>query len=312
MIQKKDKIFISGHKGMVGSAFLDHFKKEGYSEIIIKDRNELDLRNSVAVGEFFEKERPDVVFIIAARVGGIKANMEKPADFIYDNLMIESNLIHNSHLFDAKKVIFFGSSCIYPRECPQPMKEEYLLTGPLEPTNEGYALAKISGLKMMEYYKKQYNLNGLSIMPSNLYGPGDSFHPEHSHVLSALVKKFTDATRDNLSEVVIWGTGSAKREFFHVSDLVRSVLFLLEHWKEDGFINVGAGEDISIKGLAELIANMTGYQGKIVWDHSKPDGMPRKCMDVGKLTKLGFKQSVTLEDGIRDVIRDYKTKMETK
>lgn len=297
---------------MVGSAFLDHFKKEGYSEIIIKDRNELDLRNSVAVGEFFEKERPDVVFIIAARVGGIKANMEKPADFIYDNLMIESNLIHNSHLFDAKKVIFFGSSCIYPRECPQPMKEEYLLTGPLEPTNEGYALAKISGLKMMEYYKKQYNLNGLSIMPSNLYGPGDSFHPEHSHVLSALVKKFTDATRDNLSEVVIWGTGSAKREFFHVSDLVRSVLFLLEHWKEDGFINVGAGEDISIKGLAELIANMTGYQGKIVWDHSKPDGMPRKCMDVGKLTKLGFKQSVTLEDGIRDVIRDYKTKMETK
>ncbi|WP_109019587.1 GDP-L-fucose synthase family protein [Leptospira kobayashii] len=311
-MQKKDKIFISGHKGMVGSAFLDHFKKEGYSEIIIKDRNELDLRNSVAVGEFFEKERPDVVFIIAARVGGIKANMEKPADFIYDNLMIESNLIHNSHLFDAKKVIFFGSSCIYPRECPQPMKEEYLLTGPLEPTNEGYALAKISGLKMMEYYKKQYNLNGLSIMPSNLYGPGDSFHPEHSHVLSALVKKFTDATRDNLSEVVIWGTGSAKREFFHVSDLVRSVLFLLEHWKEDGFINVGAGEDISIKGLAELIANMTGYQGKIVWDHSKPDGMPRKCMDVGKLTKLGFKQSVTLEDGIRDVIRDYKTKMETK
>ncbi len=291
---------------MVGTSFLKYFRENGYSNILIRDRKELDLRNSVSVSNFFEKEKPDIVFIIAATVGGIKANMERPADFIYDNLMIQNNLIHNAALHKCKKVIFFGSSCIYPRECPQPMKEEYLLNGPLEPTNEGYALAKISGLKMMDYYRKQYGLNGLSVMPSNLYGPGDSFHPEHSHVLSALVKKFEDARLANLPEVMNWGTGSARREFFHVTDLVRSVFFLLEHWKEDSFINVGSGEDVSIRELAEKIAKMVGYVGKISWDPSKPDGMPKKCMDVSKLTRLGFHSNVSLDEGIQNVIVDYR------
>lgn len=306
ILDKNDKIFISGHKGMVGSAFLKHLQENGFKNLLVRSRAELDLRNSESVKNFFKLEKPDVVFLIAAKVGGIQANIKFPADFLYDNLMIQNNLIQCSHESKLKKLIFFGSSCIYPRECKQPMKEEYLLTGPLEPTNEGYALAKISGIRLVQSYAKQYGLDGLCIMPSNLYGQNDSFDPEHSHVMSALVKKFVDAKIAEQNRVTVWGTGSARREFFHVKDLIASVFFLLEHWTTTEIINVGAGVDISIKELAELIAKKTGFKGEIDWDTSRPDGMPRKCMDVSKLENLGFRSSIPLEKGIEEVIEDYK------
>jgi GDP-L-fucose synthase len=306
-MEKYDRVFISGHNGMVGSALLRKLKSLGYQNIITRNKSELDLRNQGEVKNFFEQEKPDIIFIIAARVGGIVANMTYPADFLYENLMIESNLIHYSHIHKAKKVIFLGSSCIYPRDSPQPMKEEYLLTGPLEPTNEAYAIAKIAGLKMIEYYKKQYNLNGLSLMPSNLYGPNDSFHPEHSHVFSASIKKVIDAIDSNSDSITVWGTGSAKREFLHIHDLIDAILFIEENFNSSEIINVGCGYDISIKELIERIISISGFKGKIVWDQTKPDGMPRKCMDVTKLFSLGFKPKVSIDEGIQQMINEYRT-----
>lgn len=309
MLQNRNaRIYISGHTGMVGSAFLRYFRENNYSNIILRNSKELDLRNSESVRVFFETERPEIVFLIAARVGGIAANMAAPADFLYDNLMIEANVIRNAAEFKAKKLIFFGSSCIYPRESSQPMKEEYLMTGPLEPTNEGYAIAKIAGLKLAQYSTKQYGLPTLSVMPSNLYGPNDSFDPLHSHVLSALVKKFCDAVKASSDSVTLWGTGAAMREFLHVHDLIDAVLFLDQVWQSDEIINVGPGEDISIHDLARTIAELTEYHGRINWDESKPDGMPRKCMDVSKLRNLGFQTKISLIAGIRQMIKEYRTR----
>lgn len=306
-MNKNSKIYISGHKGMVGSALLQKLKILGYSNILIKSKSELDLRDQSLVKTFFELEKPEYVFIIAAKVGGISANMKYPADFMYDNLMIQNNLIHYSHIFDVKKIIFLGSSCIYPKDSPQPMKEEYLLTGPLEPTNEGYAIAKISGLKLLEFYHKQYGTSYLSLMPSNLYGPGDSFDPSHSHVLSATVKKFVDAIMENKEEVLMWGSGIARREFLNVNDLVDIMFNLLDkNITIENFINVGPGEDISIKELAELVASLTGYKGKILWDTTKPNGMLKKCMEVSKMKTLGLIPKISLEDGIKQMIVDYK------
>lgn len=306
-MNKNSKIYISGHKGMVGSALLQKLNILGYSNILVKSKTELDLRDQSQVKKIFELEKPEYVFIIAAKVGGISANMKYPAEYLYDNLMIQNNLIHYSHIFDVKKIIFLGSSCIYPKDSPQPMKEEYLLTGPLEPTNEGYAIAKISGLKLLEFYHKQYGTSYLSLMPSNLYGPGDSFDPSHSHVLSATVKKFVDAIMENKEEVLMWGSGIARREFLNVNDLVDIMFNLLDkNITIENFINVGPGEDISIKELAELVASLTGYKGKILWDTTKPNGMLKKCMEVSKMKSLGLIPKISLEDGIKQMIVDYK------
>ncbi len=245
-------------------------------------------------------------FLAAAKVGGIQANRQFPADFIYDNLMIQTNVIHQAHLSGVEKLLFLGSSCVYPRDCPQPMKEEYLLTGPLEPTNEAYALAKVAGLRMAQYYHEQHGMNCICPMPCNLYGPNDSFDPLHSHVLGALVRKFVDATDDGGGEVSLWGTGSARREFLHVDDLARAVLFLMEVWDSPEILNVGAGKDISIKELAALIAHKVGHSGNITWDSSKPDGMPRKCLDVSRIEALGFEPMIPLETGIENMIADYR------
>lgn len=303
---KSARIFITGHLGMVGSAFLRRFQSMGYENLIYRSRKELDLRNSEDVRSFFEFEKPEVVLLIAAKVGGIAANMKSPADFLYDNLMIEANVIHNCVINKVSKLIFFGSSCIYPRDCPQPMKEEYLMTGPLEPTNEGYAVAKLAGLRLTQFSESQYGLKTLCVMPSNLYGPNDSFDPQNSHVLSALVKKFCDATRNSESTVTVWGSGVAKREFLHVEDLVDSVLYLDRVWDSPEMINVGPGVDISIKDLAKKIAELVGFQGEIMWDKSKPDGMPRKCMDVSRIKATGYKTKVSLEQGLQEMIRSYR------
>ena len=306
-MNKSSKIYISGHKGMVGSALLQKLNILGYSNILVKSKTELDLRDQSQVKKIFELEKPEYVFIIAAKVGGISANMKYPAEYLYDNLMIQNNLIHFSYIYDVKKIIFLGSSCIYPKDSPQPMKEEYLLTGPLEPTNEGYAIAKISGLKLLEFYHKQYGTSYLSLMPSNLYGPGDSFDPSHSHVLSATVKKFVDAIMENKEEVLMWGSGIARREFLNVNDLVDIMFNLLDkNITIENFINVGPGEDISIKELAELVASLTGYKGKILWDTTKPNGMLKKCMEVSKMKSLGLIPKISLEDGIKQMIVDYK------
>ncbi|MDI9357181.1 MAG: GDP-L-fucose synthase [Chitinophagaceae bacterium] len=306
MIDKQSKIFITGHKGMVGSATLSLLKEKGYTSLITATKEELDLTSQAAVLEFFMKHKPDYVINAAARVGGINANMKYPATYVYDNLMIQTNVIHSSYKTDVKKIVFLGSSCIYPRECPQPMKEEYLLTGSLEPTNEPYAVAKISGIKMLESYWKQYGLHCAILMPCNLYGPNDSFDLDKAHVLSSLIKRFVDAKDRNEPFVTAWGTGAAKREFLHVKDMARAVLFLFENYNSPYFINVGSGTDISIKDLANVIAKKSGFTGEIQWDTSKPDGMPRKCMDISKLTQLGFTPEVSLEYGIEQLIEEYK------
>lgn len=306
-IIKKSKIYIAGHNGMVGSAIFRMLKEKGFNNIATRASSELDLRDCIAVRTFFEKEKPEYVFLAAAKVGGIKANMQYPVDFLYDNLMIQNNIIYQSYKTGVRKLIFLGSSCIYPKDCPQPMKEEYLMTGPLEPTNEGYALAKIAGLRLVQYCNKQHGLNCLNSMPCNLYGTNDSFDPNNSHVLAALVRKFVDATDENKKEVVLWGRGIARREFMNVDDLAQALLFLIEKWDSPEIINVGSGADISIKELAELIANKVKYTGKIVWDTSMPDGMLRKCLDVSKLHSLGFCSSIALEDGIDQVINEYRS-----
>jgi len=305
-MMKGEKIFVAGHKGMVGSALLRALEKGGYGNIVTADREAVDLRDQAGVMAFFERERPDHVFLAAAKVGGIKANSTYPAEFAYDNLMIQTNVIHSAHRCAAKKLVFMGSSCIYPKDCPQPIREEYLMSGPLEPTNEAYAIAKIAGIRMTGYYSAQYGLEGICPVPCNLYGPNDSFDPDNSHVLSALVRKFTDAVAAGKDEVVLWGTGVAVREFMHVDDMARAVLMLVERWKSSEIINVGTGQTISIKELAELIAKRTGYQGRIKWDHSMPDGMLRKCLDTSRLNDLGFRAEIPIEAGIEDVIREYR------
>jgi len=306
MIGKSEKIFIAGHKGMVGSAVERIFRKAGYTNIITKTKSELNILSYEDVNSFFANEKIDYVILAAARVGGIQANIEMPGEFLYENLQIQNNIIHLSYVNKVKKLLFFGSSCVYPKDCEQPMKEEFLLTGKLEPTNEGYALAKIAGIKVLESYYKQYGFKSVSIMPCNLYGTNDSFHPQNAHVLSSLVRKFVDATDQEENEVNLWGTGVARREFMHVDDAANAALFFLENRNETDFINVGWGEDVTIKELAELIAGVTGFNGKISWDSSKPDGMLKKCMDVSNMHKSGFKPKITLLEGINKTITEYK------
>lgn len=303
-----ETIFLTGHRGMVGSALYERLKLNPNYNILTQTSGALNLTDQQKTYEFFEKNKIDMVIIAAAKVGGIKANMTYPAEFTYINLQIQNNLFEASSKFGVKKMVFLGSSCVYPKECPQPMKEEHLMTGPLELTNEGYALAKIIGLRMAKYYKSQYGLEVICPMPCNLYGKNDSFDPNHSHVLSALIKKFYDAKIDNKESVTVWGTGVARREFMNVSDLVDVIIFLMEDWKggQYEFINVGTGSDISIKELAELIAKKTGFTGKLEWDTTKPDGMLKKCLDVSKITELGYTPSVSLEQGIEEMIEEYK------
>ena len=303
-----EKVYIAGHRGMVGSALYRHLKQKGFSHIIGKTSSELDLRNQQAVFDFFAAEKPDYVVLAAAKVGGILANNEYKADFIYDNLTIQNNIIGASHKYKVKKLLFLGSSCIYPKLAPQPLKEEYLLTGLLEPTNEPYAIAKIAGIKMCDAYREQYNCNFISVMPTNLYGPNDNYDLHNSHVLPALLRKFHEAKTNGEEAVTIWGTGEPKREFLHADDLADACWFLMENFDEPGFLNIGVGEDISIKNLALLIKDITGYTGEIRHDLSKPDGTPRKLMDVSKLHELGWKARIGLEEGIRRVYQEFKEK----
>lgn len=305
-MEKTGKIFVAGHQGMVGSAIHRRLLADGYGNIVTRAKKELDLRDTPAVRGFFSEEKPEYVFLAAARVGGIMANMRFPGEFLYDNLMIQGNVIHQSVLTGVKKVCFLGSSCIYPRECPQPMREEHLLTGKLEPTNEGYAVAKLAGVKMMECYRRQYGLKGVSPIPCNLYGTNDSFDPQSAHVLSSLVRKFVDAVDNGEGEVTMWGTGAARREFLHVDDLADAVLFLMTHPDPPEIINVGSGFDVSIRELAERVARAAGFGGKLLWDASKPDGMPRKCLDVTGMTALGFRPRIGLEEGIAMTIAEYR------
>ncbi len=298
---KSEKIYVAGSGGMVGSAIVRKLKNEGYENILIRSSKELDLRNQAAAKEFIEKERPDYVFMAAAKVGGIQANNTYPAQFIYDNLMIEANLIHAAYETGVKKLLFLGSSCIYPKFAEQPLKEDALLTGLLEPTNEAYAIAKITGIKLCEFYRKQYGCDFISAMPTNLYGINDNFDLNSSHVLPALIRKFHEAKINGDKEVVIWGTGTPKREFLYVDDLAEACLFLMGNYSEEQHINVGTGEDLSVKELAKLIKKIVGFEGEIINDTSKPDGTPRKVMDVSKLNRLGWKASTGLEEGIRKV-----------
>ena len=295
------KIYIAGHRGMVGSAIHRHLLSLGFNNIIFKGSEELDLKNQNAVADFFEKEKPEYVFLAAAKVGGILANNTYRAEFLYDNLMIQNNVIHHSYLNGVKKLLFLGSSCIYPKMSPQPIKEEYLLSGFLEETNEPYAIAKIAGIKMCDAYRSQYGCNFISAMPTNLYGPNDNYDLNKSHVLPALLRKFHIAKGNNNPEVVVWGTGTPKREFLHVDDLAEACYFLMKNYNDDGHINIGTGEDISISDLAIVINNIIGYTGKIVWDTTKPDGTPRKLLDVSRINNLGWKANINFEAGIKDV-----------
>lgn len=308
-MNKSIKIYVAGHKGMVGSAIVRKLQAKGFTNLVYRTSKELDLRNQSAVNQFFEEEKPEVVIDAAARVGGILANNDFPYNFLMENLQIQNNLIDASHRFDVQKFIFLGSSCIYPKLAPQPLKEEYLLTGPLEPTNEWYAIAKITGVKACEAIRKQYSKDFVSLMPTNLYGPFDNFDLKTSHVLPALIRKFHDAKTQGLSTVEAWGSGTPMREFLHVDDLADSVYFALENKLEDNLYNVGTGTDLTIKELAELIQKIVGHEGDIVWDSTKPDGTPRKLMDVSKMTNEGWKARIKLEDGIRET---YKWFLENK
>lgn len=305
MINKKASVFVTGHRGMVGSRLVEKMKKNGFNNLILAGSDQLDLRNQVEVNSFFIKYKPMYVIHLAAKVGGINANINYPATFMYDNLIMQANIIHASHINGVKKFLFLGSSCIYPKNCPQPMKEEYLMSGFLEPTNEGYAIGKIAGIKLLEFYKRQYGMNSISLIPSNLYGPNDNFDLETSHVLSALVKRFVDAKESEIPSVVLWGSGNARREFLHVDDLVDAVLFFFENYDDLDFINIGEGKDISINELAELISVKTKYAGNILWDSQRPDGMLKKCMDVSRMRQLGFFPKFQFDDGVEQVIQSY-------
>jgi GDP-L-fucose synthase len=304
IMEKSSKIYIAGHRGMVGSAIERKLNAEGYHNIIHRPSVDLDLRNQQAVNAFFDLERPDYVILAAAKVGGIHANNTYRAEFIYDNLMMEANIIHASYLKKVKKLLFLGSSCIYPKMAPQPLKEEYLLSGYLEATNQPYAIAKIAGIEMCDSYRAQYGCNFISAMPTNLYGTNDNYHPENSHVLPALIRRIILAKKNNESVVTIWGTGNPRREFMHVNDLANACYFLLQHYNEDGLVNIGWGEDVSIKELAEMIAVEVGYAGALEFDATKPDGTPRKLMDTTKINNLGWKPSIQLKEGIIKTIEE--------
>jgi GDP-L-fucose synthase len=308
MMNKSDKIYVAGHRGMVGSAIVRKLQSEGFSNIITKTLDQLDLKVQAEVQKFFAQEKPDYVFLAAAKVGGIVANNTYRAEFLYDNLMIQNNVIHQSYINGVKKLLFLGSSCIYPKLAPQPLKEDALLTGLLEPTNEPYAIAKIAGIKMCDAYRDQYGCDFISVMPTNLYGPNDNYDLKSSHVLPALLRKFHEAKLVQKEFVEIWGTGSPLREFMHVDDLAKACFFLMQNYSEPGFVNIGVGKDVSIKNLALMIKEIVGFEGELRFDTSKPDGTPRKLMDVSKLNGLGFKYSIELKDGIASVYEEYKRK----
>lgn len=307
-MELNSKIYIAGHRGMVGSAIMRNLQSKGYTNIVTRTSKEVDLRNSQAVSDFFATENPEYVFLAAAKVGGIQANNIYRADFIYENLMIQNNVIHNSYLNGVKKLMFLGSSCIYPKLAPQPLKEEYLLTGPLEETNEPYAIAKIAGIKMCESYKRQYGCNFISVMPTNMYGPNDNYNLNNSHVLPALIRKFHDAKENKLPSVEMWGTGTPMREFLHADDLGDACVYLMNTYDGEKFVNIGSGTDLTIKDLALLVKEIVGYTGEIVHDLSKPDGTPRKLMDVSYLHSLGWKHKIELPEGIKQVYEDFRKK----
>ena len=304
-MNKDSKIYVAGHNGMVGSAIVRELNKEGYNNLILKSHRELDLTRQIDVEDFFNKEKPEYVFLAAAKVGGIGANSAALADFMYDNMMLEMNVINAAWKNGCKKLEFLGSSCIYPRMAPQPIKEEYLMTGELEKTNEAYALAKISGLKYCEFLNKQYGTDYISVMPTNLYGPNDNYHPEHSHVLPALIRRFHEAKVEGLKEVTCWGDGSPLREFLYVDDLAELCVFLMNNYSGNETVNAGTGKEITIKELTKLVAKIVGYEGEIKWDTSKPNGTPRKLLDVSKATKLGWKYKTELDDGIKLAYEDF-------
>lgn len=304
-MNRSDKIFVAGHRGMVGSAIVRKLQEEGFNNLLLRSSSGLDLRNQQAVNDFFAAEQPDFVFLAAAKVGGILANNTYRADFIYENIMIQSNVIHAAYVHKVKKLMFLGSSCIYPKMAPQPLKEEYLLTGLLEPTNEPYAIAKIAGIKMCDAYRAQYGCNFISVMPTNLYGPNDNYDLKKSHVLPALIRKFHEAKINHEPAVVMWGTGQPLREFMHADDLADACYFLMQHFNEEGFVNIGTGTDITIKDLALLIKDIVGYKGELQHDLSKPDGTPRKLMDVSKLHSLGWKAGIGLREGIEKVYSEF-------
>jgi GDP-L-fucose synthase len=307
-MDKGAKIYIAGHRGMVGSAIKRKLEQEGFTNFITRVSTELDLRNQQQVAVFFEEEKPDYVFLAAAKVGGIVANNTYRAEFLYDNLQIQNNVIHSAYSNGVKKLMFLGSSCIYPKMAPQPLQEDYLLTGPLEETNEPYAIAKIAGIKMCDAYRAQYGCNYISVMPTNLYGYNDNYHPQNSHVLPALIRRFHEAKEQGIPAVTIWGTGSPKREFLFADDLAAACYYLMENYDEPGLVNIGTGEDLSIKELAELVKKTVGYEGDITFDASKPDGTPRKLMDVSKLHSKGWKHTIELPEGIELAYQDFLSK----
>ncbi|MBS1782432.1 MAG: GDP-L-fucose synthase [Bacteroidetes bacterium] len=309
-MQLQDKIYVAGHNGMVGSAIVRRLKADGFQQIIVRSSKELDLRNQAAVNSFFEKEKPAYVFLAAAKVGGIVANNTYRADFLYDNLMMETNVIHASYKHNVKKMLFLGSSCIYPKLAPQPIKEEHLLTGLLEPTNEPYAIAKIAGIKLCEAYRDQYGCNFIAAMPTNLYGKGDNYHLQNSHVIPALLRKFDDAKTSGKNTVEIWGTGTPLREFMFVDDLADGCVFLMHHYDKRQFVNIGTGQELSIHDLAKLVKEVVGYTGDIVFDTSKPDGTPRKLMDSSIIHKLGWQHKTLLQDGLKLAYQFFKESSE--
>jgi GDP-L-fucose synthase len=303
-LDRDSRIYVAGHQGMVGSAIVRALNRAGYNNLVLRTRHELDLKDGEKVVQFFESTKPEYVFLAAAKVGGIWANSSYPAAFIYDNLAIQDHVIHQAYLHGVKKLLFLGSSCIYPRECPQPIREEYLLTGPLEQTNEWYAIAKIAGIKLCQAYRKQYGCDFISVMPTNLYGPGDNFDLETSHVLPALLRKFHDA-KENSKAPILWGSGSPRREFLHVDDCAEACIFLMQRYSDSEIINVGAGKDIAIAELANIVADVVGYEGDIQWDRSKPDGTPRKLLDISRINKLGWSPKILLREGLVSTYQWY-------
>lgn len=307
LMNKFDKIYIAGHRGMVGSAIFRNLKNQGYENIITRTSVQLDLRTQEAVNEFFEVERPDYVFLAAAKVGGIHANNTYRGEFLYENLMIQNNVIHSSYATKVKKLLFLGSSCIYPKLAPQPLKEEYLLSGPLEYTNEPYAIAKIAGIKLCDAYRDQYGCNFISVMPTNLYGPNDNYDLQNAHVLPTFIRKFHEAKLSGAKEVVIWGSGTPKREFLHADDLADACVYLMQHYNDAGLVNIGTGVDLTITELALLVKEVVGYKGELTYDATKPDGTPRKLLDVSRLSALGWKYKINLRQGLEMVYKDYKS-----
>ncbi|WP_323134246.1 GDP-L-fucose synthase [Tellurirhabdus rosea] len=309
-MEKEAKIYVAGHRGMVGSALVRKLESEGYTNIVTRTSKELDLRNQALVEEFFATEKPDYVFLAAAKVGGIVANNTYRAEFLYDNLLIEANIIHSAYRNGVKKLLFLGSSCIYPKLAPQPLKEEYLLSGFLEPTNEPYAIAKITGIKLCEAYRQQYGANFISAMPTNLYGPNDNYDLQGSHVLPALIRKFHEAKVNSQPTVEVWGTGSPRREFLHADDLADACFFLMENYNDELFVNIGTGEDVTIRELVELVSQTVGYEGEVRWNTDKPDGTPRKLMDVSRLHNMGWKHTTDLKEGIERTYQDFLANVE--